>query len=168
MWLKVRSPRSNSTAVCFGGTSQFDNFSVIPTGSTLESADRDFGTGDTSNLNPTVFYTYQTSGIFPVVLTVTTNFGCSNSDTVMVPVYALPVADFTYSNPCSGQAAQFTNTSNVDSMSALAAYAWNFGDFGSPSTLYASKSNACLQFYTVLFCIPHCNNECRLRRYGRP
>lgn len=131
----VESPVAvfNSTAVCFGGTSQFDNFSVIPTGSTLQSVHWDFGTGDTSNLNPTVFYTYQTSGIFPVVLTVTTNFGCSNSDTVMVPVYALPVADFTYSNPCSGQAAQFTNTSNVDSMSALAAYAWNFGDFGSPS-----------------------------------
>lgn len=133
----VESPLASftHTDVCYGGTTQFDNISIIPTGSSIDSTRWDFGTGDFSGAPNTAFYTYNAPGTYPVVLTVISNFGCVSSDTVDVPVHDLPLAAFTYSNPCSGQAVQFTNQSTADSLSSLSSFTWNFGDFGNPNNI---------------------------------
>ncbi len=52
----------------------------------------DFGDGNTSaELNP--IHVYDTSGIFPVTLTVTNSRGCDSSFTQLVAIYALPYVD---------------------------------------------------------------------------
>jgi PKD repeat protein len=64
-----------------------------------------FGDGGTSMaLSPS--YTYQMAGTYEVVLTVTTDFGCTDSDTQSIDVYGQPVADATVSQnlACSGTA----------------------------------------------------------------
>ncbi|MFN8145402.1 MAG: PKD domain-containing protein [Bacteroidia bacterium] len=133
----VESPQASFsyTDVCLGGTTQFNNLSIVPTGSTIDSVLWDFGTGDVSGDPNVTFYTYNAAGSYPVALTVISNFGCVGSDTVNVPVRALPVSQFTFTNPCSGQAVQFTNQSSADSLSTIANYTWNFGDFGSPNNI---------------------------------
>ncbi len=130
----------NFTEACLGDPTLFSDMSTAPTGSTIISRVWNFGTGDSSLLtNPA--YTFAGSGLFPVVLSVTTDAGCVNSYNTTVPVHALPVAAFSTSNLCSNQAAVFNNLSSADTNSVLVAYEWNFGDFGSGAANTSSLAN---------------------------
>ncbi|MBK9542302.1 MAG: PKD domain-containing protein [Bacteroidetes bacterium] len=133
----VESPVASFTFtdVCLGNTTQFNNISLVPSGSTIDSTSWDFGTGDFSGAPNTAFYTYDSAATFPVALTVITNFGCIGTDTLQVPVHSIPTAAYTFSNPCSGQAVVFNNQSTTDSLSSLANFTWNFGDFGNPNNI---------------------------------
>jgi len=70
---------------------------------------------------------FNTSGTFPVRLTVTDNQGCVNTATTSVTAFAIPVAAFGYGPQPVGILApevQFTN----ESTPGLPYYNWNFGD----------------------------------------
>ncbi|MCC7232735.1 MAG: PKD domain-containing protein [Bacteroidia bacterium] len=121
-----------STQVCLGSNTQFTDQSTAPAGGSITGYQWNFTTGDSSIMqNPS--YSFSNPGVFQVELTVTSNLGCTNTSIQPVNVYTPPVAAFTFDNPCSGQAVQFTNESFTDSISTLTAFTWNFGDFTSPS-----------------------------------
>lgn len=126
----IQSPVANFSFndVCLGDSIHFNDQSVAPNGSTIIDRFWSFDDGDTSHLtNPVHLFT--TSGTHQVILTVTTNFGCTSSDTVDVAVHAHPVAAFAYQNACSDYPTIFTNNSTT-SEGYIALYEWNFGDPG--------------------------------------
>lgn len=115
--------------VCLGDPTPFTNNSTIGTG-TLSYA-WDFADGNTStDINPT--HTYTAAGDYDVILTVTSNNGCTDSDTVTVTVHPEPTSDFTAvdSTVCFGDVVEFVNNSSTGGDFG---YAWDFGD-GNTST----------------------------------
>ncbi|UKN03872.1 PKD domain-containing protein [Paracrocinitomix mangrovi] len=93
-----------------------------------------FGDGGASNTCGPVSYTYNNSGMFDVTLTVTSQAGCTASDTYndYVEVVAYPDAIFSYSPTeldIMDTEVEFTNAST----NALY-YEWNFGDLTQNST----------------------------------
>lgn len=120
----------SSTDACLNSPTQFTDLSSTPTGTTIVSRHWTFENGDTSvQTNPS--YTFSAAGIFPVRLTVTSNEGCTNTVNSNTIIHALPNAAFAVSNLCVNQVTSFTNLSTTDSLSYIAGYSWNFGDFGS-------------------------------------
>lgn len=110
-----------------------NNFSFQATGSWGSNAVLSWNFGP--NANPSTSsvidpqgIVYDTSGTFPVTVTVTEN-GCTATQTQYVTVYPVPEANFT-AQPVSGcipLTVQFTNTSIAGTP---ATYTWYFGDGG--------------------------------------
>ncbi len=92
----------------------------------------DFGDGGTINTpNPTVAYTYSTSGTFTVTLTTTDINGCT--DVVTKTNYIRingAIANFTASNVagCSGLTTTFNDLSTTDGINVITNWQWDFGD----------------------------------------
>lgn len=84
----------------------------------------DFGDGDTGVGNPIV-HTYDTGGLYTVVLTVTDSSGCSDTTHFTADV-ADAMAGFTVSDDtvCQGEQVNFTDTSAPNSIF----HAWNLGE----------------------------------------
>jgi len=123
----------SSTDACLNSATQFTDLSSTPTGTTIVSRHWTLENGDTSiQTNPS--YVFSAAGIFPVQLTVTSNEGCINTIVSPATVHALPNAAFSVSNLCVDQITSFTNLSTVDSLSYIAGFSWNFGDFSSGSS----------------------------------
>lgn len=121
-----------ATEVCAGSPTQFTNLSTVPAGSVIALTSWDFGEGGTAqSYSPAYQYGY--AGSYPVILRITSDFGCVAVDTQYVTVHGLPTADFTVVNPCNNQNVQFNNLSTADSLSSLTSYTWNFGDFANPN-----------------------------------
>ncbi len=88
----------------------------------------DFGDGGTSTgLDPV--YTYQNTGTYDVVLTLTSPFGCVIE--TLYPAYiqvdTLPVAAFDFDYSCENVAVSFQDLS-VPTGAAIASWDWDFGD----------------------------------------
>lgn len=110
--------------VCEGSTTFFTNTSTISAGNILFNL-WNFGEGNVS-INPSPVHTYADTGSYQVVLTVTSNFNCSDSDTLNVTVFALPIATITSTNSlefCSGDSTSLSAPSGMNY-----AYLWNTGD----------------------------------------
>lgn len=123
--------------VCFGNNTQFTDLSTVPSSYIITKRLWDFGNADSSvQINPS--YLFSSSGTYPVSLTVTSDAGCSNSIINVVPVHALPNANFSSNNLCVNQATNFSNLSTSDSLSVISTYEWNFGDFGSGTNNYSN------------------------------
>ena len=128
-------PTANFTAtsVCKGESTQFTNSSTTNPSNQSMTYLWNFGDGQTSTLqNPT--HTFATAGTHSVSLTVSTGGSCSSTKTNNVTVNALPVASFTATTACLGEATQFTSTSTTNPPGqTITSYLWNFGD-GQTST----------------------------------
>lgn len=125
----IQSPSADfsATDVCFGATTQFTDQSTSPTGSSITNWYWDFGDSTTDTIqNPS--HIFQTPGNHLVTLTVTTNFGCTNTFSLSAIVHHLPVASFVNTIPCTINAVQFNNTSTIDPSSTITNYSWNFGN----------------------------------------
>lgn len=120
------------TDVCFGFNTQFVDLSTISntyTNNTNVAWDWVFGDGGTANIqNP--IYAYTADGVFNATLTVTTNNGCINTNTLPVTVHPKPVASFVgiELEGCSPICPQVTSTSTVNSPSSIVNYEWFFSD----------------------------------------
>lgn len=71
-------------------------------------------------------YTFPGVGFYPVKLTTISDHGCKDDMEKIVPVFAVPVADFNLQNGCAGHELLFNNLST--SADPIATYAWNFND----------------------------------------
>lgn len=105
----------------------FSNNSSISTGY-LKQYTWDFGEGNSSSVR-TPIHTYANAGVYTVKLEITSDKGCADSLKKDLIINDIPEVDFTYSNVCLKEEAQFINTSKVSDVSTT--YTWNFGD-GSP------------------------------------
>lgn len=113
--------------VCFGLPSTFTDFSTVPSGSIITSYQWSFGDTNTSSFQNPV-NTYDTTGSYVVSLTVTSNFGCTNTDSATIRVNTLPVSNFNITNPCSNVNTQFTDLSTIDTSASITQWQWSFGD----------------------------------------
>ncbi|MDK2910086.1 MAG: hypothetical protein PWR20_1653 [Bacteroidales bacterium] len=86
----------------------------------------DLGGGNSSSLQNPV-YTFPNYGLNSVTLTITNQNGCIASITKDVLVDQLPIAGFTWSNPCNTNIVQFTDTSIVTT-TPITSWLWDFGD----------------------------------------
>ena len=113
---------ASSDVICHEGFAFFADSSMADAG--IASWHIDFGDGDTSNQVPSSHYfsSPPLGSNFAVELSITDNFGCTESDIELVP-FSDPVANFTVSNPhpC------LHDTVNFSSYSSFADYFWQFG-----------------------------------------
>lgn len=124
--------------VCLGNSITFSNSS---TGAT--SNNWNFGDATTSSAT-SPSKTYASSGNFNVKLVVTNTFGCKDSVTKSVTIFAKPVPAFTASNQCLGTAVNFTNQSTGATTNV-----WVFGDGKSSAATSPNYSYASAGTYTV-------------------
>jgi len=113
---------------CFGDSTAFKDTTTVALGNYEKSWLWNFGDGKTSTLqNPVHLYT--APGNYTVSLTVTDNNGCSTvSAPVSIHISALPVANFTSSNPdCVTQNITFTDKS-TSTDGTIIKWVWSFGD----------------------------------------
>ncbi len=134
---------SSIDTTCVGQTVQFTDASTI-SGSSISSWYWDFHNGELS-IQQNNQTTFQSQGIYNISLAVTSLNGCS--DTIVKPLVVTPppVASFTTSPLCQGDAVSFTNTS-----SPAISWTWNFGNGNiSLSENPADQFFPDLSFYTV-------------------
>lgn len=147
----------SATTVCNGTATQFTNGSTIGTG-TLSYA-WDFADGNSStDINP--LHTYAAAGTYDVVLLVTSNNGCTDSDTVTVTVNAQPISSFTVANSqvCQGDTMFFSSTSTVSGTDIL--YTWDFGDGGTSDTTDVGYLYAAAGTYDVFLAVTDTLSGC--------
>jgi PKD repeat protein len=136
----IPSALFNATAGCSATPISFTDQSTISGGGNLSGWFWDFGNGDTSGIqSPT--YSFPAGGNFQVSLTVTSDSGCSDSFSMVLPIIDRPTANFLPDNTCVGQTVQFTDLSTVSGASIIS-YTWNFGDgnnsaLSNPSHMYS-------------------------------
>lgn len=140
------NPVANFTFVdrCVGQSTQFTN-----TSTGANDIYWQFGDGFSSNsANP--FHNYGTPGIYNVTLFVESVFGCSNSVTKAVNVFALPKAAFSTNQ--NGQCINtnaFVFTDNSVIASGSYSRAWTLGDGGTSTAANPGKTYASPGNYTV-------------------
>ena len=119
-------PEANfeATMVCLGNPTEFNSTATVSDGQQITSYEWDFGDGATES-GANVSHTFTEAGTFSVTHHVSTRAGCASQVTLPVVVVAAPVASFTATTVCQGEATQFTSTSTGDQISG---FQWNFGD----------------------------------------
>lgn len=127
--------RFDQVADCPAAQTTFEDVSELLPGSGISSYAWDFGDPASGAANTDVVadpqHIYALSGVYPVLLTVTANSGCTSSATEPVEVFNLP--DATFAEPaahCAGNALLF-EPANIPG--DLLDAAWTFGDPGSGS-----------------------------------
>ncbi len=112
----------------------FTNLSTVPSSSNTNLWDFGSGLNDTSTkANPTKVYA--ANGNYTVTLITTTNFGCADTATKPMVVYAKPTPNFSIndSDQClRGNSFRFTNSSTISPAVGLS-YLWTLGQ-GASST----------------------------------
>ncbi|MFT5725070.1 MAG: gliding motility-associated-like protein, partial [Bacteroidia bacterium] len=95
----------------------------------------DFGDGNIQKNQKVTTHTYQDTGRFIPLLTMSDTFGCTYThppiDTIYV--YPNPIPDFGMSRPCPGTPTKFTSNSWPAN---LTSHAWTFGDGGTSDEEY--------------------------------
>lgn len=124
------------TEGCVGTNTEFFDISTYMPGITITDWAWDFGDGNTStDENPN--HVYMTDGSFDVVLTVTTDAGCSSSKTYTLEVHAPPTLTIdAVTETCENNPTKFT----VMSSESLFDISWNFDDPTSSNNDAVSKS----------------------------
>ncbi|MCF8276828.1 MAG: PKD domain-containing protein [Flavobacteriales bacterium] len=89
----------------------------------------------TSTLDdPTFAYNNFAFSPYTVTLGVTNSAGCYDQTQVVVVIHDKPIAEFSSTNACEGDATQFTDESTVNS-AAIDGWKWQFGNNNSSSVL---------------------------------
>lgn len=132
VWSNYAKANWIADTVCTGQLTQFEDQSMVGSGS-IVSWFWDFGDNAVSyQQNPV--HSYDTAGVFQVVLVITTDLGVTDSAKASVLVHESPVAEFDYSNACEEDKKVFYNFSSISAGGSIVAYEWDLGD-GSVSSL---------------------------------
>ncbi len=138
-----------TTQVCIGDTTCFTDLSTISSGANVSWSwnfgDTLSGVENYSTLeNPCHTFTPgQTYSA--VVLSVTSDFGCTNIISHQVDFFILPVAAFSSNKVCVGDSTCFTDLSGI-ATGQVVAWVWDFGDVASGASNYADVENPCHTF----------------------
>lgn len=112
---------------CEDFTSAFADLSTVP-GGTIVNYLWDFGDSNfTYTANPA--HTYYDAGTYTVVLTLTSSYGCTQTDTLNYPVivYPRPVAEFT-ADPLFTASILTPTIDFINQSTGSIAWDWNFGN----------------------------------------
>jgi len=132
--------------ICESSQAVFVNTSSVSSG-TITGHDWDTGAG-TSAQSVLPPQSYPQPGTYDVVLTVTTDQGCTHTSQQQITVHPDPVAAFQFTEVCLGEPTVFTDQSSIAS-GAISTWLWDLGDGNtsaqpSPSHTYAADGS-----YTV-------------------
>ena len=149
----------NMNNVCDGVAGTFLDASVVGGGDVINQWDWDFGDGSPIDNNQNPSHLYNPSGAYNVTLTVTSSSGCTDDTTQQITIFPNPIADFSPTSVCAGNATQFNDLSNGNG-GTINQWEWDFGDgspvnnSGSPTHTYAIPQvyNATLIVSTVNGC----------------
>lgn len=133
------SPNFSASTICL---EEATSFTDQTTGNPVQwNWDFGDGTGTSTLQNPV--YTYTSFGLYDVRLVTENAFGCSDTTSITVEVYPLPVANFTFDTVCFNTATQITDLS-TDAID----WEYNWGDgttvttgADSPTHLYTSDGS---------------------------
>gem|GEM_PF-3095959 len=141
----IPNAKITTTDVCADNTIILINDSEIADASTLDYA-WTFGDGTTSDqVVPTK--NYLSPGSYEIILVITSTNGCIDSDTTVVDIFPVPVADFSVSNVCLGTASSFTNQTVISA--GQVGYLWDFGDGNTSDFLNPQHTYETAGTYTV-------------------
>jgi gliding motility-associated-like protein len=128
------SPTAGFTSVsaCANDNVVFTNTST-PTGTIINST-WTFGDLSLPSNTTSPAHSYSSCGSKSVLLTVTSINGCIDSNLQSVPVYCIPVANFTANGVCLNDGTTFNNTTTINN-STIASSNWTFGDATSSTLL---------------------------------
>lgn len=129
-----------SSVECVGDSTYFTNST---TGS-VASWSWNFGDATTGTQQDPV-HLYATAGSYTAVLTATNFAGCSQFISHTVTVNIVPVAAFTSTTACEGQATSFTDATSGSPIS----WTWDYGDTGTGNTQNPSHTYASAGTYTT-------------------
>jgi PKD repeat protein len=123
---KVPTAAFTSTSTFLAAT--FDGSTSTDSDGTIASYSWNFGDGTAAGTGVKPSHTYAAAGTYPVALTVTDNFGATNTVTKTVTVVAnkAPVAAFTVA--VNNLDLTVDGSSSSDSDGTVASYSWDFGD----------------------------------------
>jgi PKD repeat protein len=107
----------------------------------------DFGDGsDTLIIFPdrpeSVPHVYTLDMMYDVTLTIETSQGCTDTYTQTLDVQPAPIAEFSYSDTCQNMNVSFTSNAEVNAGGEIIEYYWDFGDYASGITNYATGESA--------------------------
>lgn len=126
----------SATPTCVNSLTLFTNTSSI-TGGVITNWSWNFGdpasgSNNISNLeNPT--HTFLTAGTYLIVLTVTSDNGCTSTTAQNQLISGVPDAAFSATSVCQNLGTSFTDASSAPS-STINSWTWNFGDFSPINT----------------------------------
>lgn len=122
-----------SNKVCLGDTHFLDDQSTIAYG----SIDQFFWTIEDSidYTGANVWHLFDEVGLYNVSLTTESDNGCRATIEKEIPVFAIPEADFVFTNECEDQLITFMDSTKF--AGAILSYKWDFGD----STAIATEQN---------------------------
>jgi gliding motility-associated-like protein len=111
--------------VCVSSPADFVNTSTVSSGSIVAN-DWDLGVGASTDATPPA-QTYPQAGTYNIILTVTTDNGCTHTSQQQLVIHPDPVTDFAFTEVCLGEATGFTDQSSISSGS-IATWQWDLGD----------------------------------------
>ena len=118
----------NAANNCLHVPSVFVNNSSAPSGVSITQNSWTFGNGNSSTAQQAQF-TYGAAGTYNVILSVTTNQGCSASVTNPITIYPAPLANFASNAVCVNQQMQYANQSSISS-GTITGWRWDFENDG--------------------------------------
>jgi gliding motility-associated-like protein len=114
-------------AGCSGDAVSFTDASVSTEAGNIDSWTWDFGDGSTgTGANPD--HEYAIGGSYDVILTVTTDKGCTSTISQAVDLLSGPTADFDVDDVCLNEEAMFSDETTFPAGVTLETWDWSFGD----------------------------------------
>ncbi|MBI1221650.1 MAG: PKD domain-containing protein [Bacteroidetes bacterium] len=134
---------------CDGQDMVFVNQSSILKG--ILSYEWNFGSGATASTDQNPSYLFPTSGNYPVILKVISDYGYVDFDTVQVVVKEVPATSFKAVNACEGSDIQLSNTTMMPQ--GATSFHWDFGDGNGDNQQNTSHRYSSAGYYTVTYTV---------------
>jgi gliding motility-associated-like protein len=144
-------------AVCIGNATVFTDNTANPYNTTINGYTWTFGDGTTATQQNTT-HTYAGVGTYTVQLKLDYGNNCADSLTKQTTVNPDPVADFTSTTACVGNATQFTDASTPQG--SITAWSWSFGDGSNSALQNATHTYAAAGNFNAQLTVTN-NNGCK-------
>jgi|5_EtaG_2_1085323.scaffolds.fasta_scaffold00039_79 gliding motility-associated-like protein len=152
------------TEVCFNTPTQFTDLTTVSnnfTQNNIVSWNWDFGDNSGTSAQQNPIYQYNSEGKFYATLTVVSNNGCANSQTLEITVNPIPHVDFIadITQGCSPLTINFTDNSSIDTLGNISGWHWDFGNGNTSSAqspsgvVFNNPSHTNTAYYNVILSV---------------
>lgn len=146
----VPDPFFSFKDTCYNDTFSFHDLSTSVQGNII-FWEWDFGDGSPKRYTQNAKYVYSTHALYNTSLTVATNKGCTNTVSLPVKAYPVPVPDYSQLYQCEKQEIRFTEDGYVNSLfgSSVVKWKWKFGDGDSAANFDVSHFYQAPGYYDI-------------------